>query len=268
MSLKTADVKFVSDDVDPNNPPDTASQEEEEELEASEGATGTDDAEARMMKLQEQVDNLNKALREARGMSRSKNAELRNQIEALTRQLEEAKSERTSVIDALKDLDDDDVVTVAGVKRIVEAQKQMLETKAKQLENYTASMIVNFAEDTMRALHEDYDDVVEPYMDAALRDPALNKLITSQGPANVPKLLYDYAKKQAQITATQTQQGNEVTQTGAKPAVKKPVQGPKTMSTKSKAGPLQSKDLAGLSLDEKRKLSRDELDKTWLDLLK
>lgn len=205
----------------------------------------------------EHYDNLLKALKETRGMSKAEIESLRQRVgmyEDKLTALESAKSTK-DIKNIFKDVADDDYVSVAGVKKVIEELLAAMTTMQNRNEQERAVEAINAAEDRFRDSHKDFDEVVAPYRDL-LRDKDFVKELLRDGPSKAPQRFYDYAKGKQSPDEIETRVRKELTEKLTQ--VKKPG----TMDQKSRAGHSKKK-LSEYTLEDKRKMSKKELDAYW-----
>jgi len=253
MSLETADVKIIEDLDDDQGEPSAPNSDDLKQEESAEPQEAT---------LEEQVGNLNMALKEARGLRKAEGDALRRQLGELKNQLGSLQSDKedSDVESLFEEFSDDDTVTVAGVKRVIAAQKQRSKKMEEDLQSQVGAMLINVSEDLFRTTHGDYDEVVAPFRDLVATDKELVAEITKEGAAKVPERLYRYAKKQIasdEDIQIQKKVADRVTSSQ---------KGPKTSGVHSRGG--ATRDPSKLTMDDLRKLTPAERDKRWLDGIK
>jgi len=260
--INDSDVSFVVDEDTGETEVHERSPHEEEERE---------DKEAKNKKKEDEVvpkehyENLKKALQEARIKSKTEIESLRRRLEEYEKTLSEFQSsvKKDEFEELFKDYSDEDVITVAGVKKILEVQNKKLQEKEKQYEQMVAAVATNIAESMFREAHPDYDEIVSPFLDL-LKDKKFLDMITSEGMAKAPKKFYEYCKKKMQ---EDTKEDFEAEKVGAT-ELPSQIKGPATMSKKSKTESSKT-DFSKLSLEEKRRmrLKEEDLDRLWLDMM-
>ena len=112
----------------------------------------------------DKYENLLEALKETRGKSKAETKAQRQRIENLEMELANLKEKKSDedVLSMFKDLNDDDLVTVAGAKRLVETQQKSVKNTVDMLTTAIYTTAIQVAEDNFRESHPDYDELVEP----------------------------------------------------------------------------------------------------------
>lgn len=244
------DVKLPEGEV-----PESSTEEEKTEDHGEPQETGEEEVVPK-----EHYDNLLKALKEARGASKAETESLRQRVETYETKLAALESTKTSeeISAIFKDSEDEDGVSVAGMKNVI---KQLL-TKMADLqtrnEQERATDAINAAEDRFRDSHKDFDEIVAPYRDL-LKDSNFCNELLRDGPRKAPQRFYDYAKGKQSPDEIETRIRKEVTEK------LKPIKKPGTMNVKSRAG-TSGKKLSDYTMEQKRKMSKEDLDKLWDNL--
>ena len=205
----------------------------------------------------EHYENMKKALQETRGKSRAEIEALRRRVEAYEAAIESLKKNEEVDVDIFKDLKDDDIVTVAGAKKIMEIQAQNLRDKEDSLNARFAEFTVSLAERDFKREHTDFDEVTAPFKDL-LKDHKFLQTMLSDGLLEVPRKFYEYCKNELVVednTKNPPSADNKSSQNDVKPQNAKPIQKPKTMDRKSRSGDSKI-DLSKLNIEQKRRLIR------------
>ena len=243
----------------------------EDELEPSSSETHeTEDVKGDVDKvadLQEEKDNLHKALTKSRGESKVAIAELKRRLTETEKQLTEmSQSQADSEISTLLDqYQPDDAITVEGARKLLAIQAKKQQADVGRMSAQTMGTIAELSQVVFKQSHKDYDETVAPFLDR-FQDPGFAKLMYSEGPLSVPEKLYTYAKAQASPGDLEAKIVKKVTD-GLKQ-----LQKPKTMTRQSQ--PQGNKtNLQNMTLEQKRKaikagkLSQDALNESWIDAL-
>lgn len=253
-----ADVKFTYDEDEDRLEEDESSDSSDED--------GHEDKKEEVVP-REHYENLKKALQETRGKSKAEIESLRQRVEAYENALTELQSSvrKDEVEDILEGLEDDDLVTVAGVKKVMETQNKKLKDREAVLEQTVAAIAAGFAELVFKQTHSDFDDVTAPFKDL-LKNKKFVADLLSEGIQEAPKKFYEYCKKasepeeEGQKSSLPSDLGENI----------KPIKKPGTMDAKSKAESSKT-DTSRLTIVEKRRLLKKkkdvDLDKLWLDLV-
>jgi hypothetical protein len=258
--VKEADVKFTSDldtgEEEVSEPSDDETEEEEEtkEVESSE----EEGKEKEKVVPREHYENLLKALQETRGKSRADMESMKRRLLQAEKKLDDVQKAKEKEIDIFEGAEDEDVMTIAGAKKQHEAIMKKLAEREAGYNEMMGAMLVGMSEFIFKKDHPDYDEITAPYKDLVENDPDFVKKILADGIESAPLKLYEYAKKQS---------GETETDKTKKKTGQVPIDKPKTMDKKSKSESSRV-DPDKLTLAEKRKLKPEELDESWMKLVK
>ena len=217
--------------------------------------------------LEEELNNLKTALKQEREKAKKKSQDNSYKVALLERKVQEVEQTKKEE-EILAEHEDDDVITVADLKRLLQSQeqKQKMQLVADRIES---SM------DLARLKWENFDEVTAELQTKMMNDRSLAaEIIGPNGEyaRRVGVRLYNKAKELGMVGETESKE--EKMRKDATKKVMKEIKKPSTTSNKTmttvKPG---SKKLAEMDLDQKRKLMRkgrvdvDTLNESWVDLM-
>lgn len=253
---KNPDVKIVTD-LDTE---ETVTEKQEPSVEIKEEPVVESKEAQESVVPKEHYENLKKALQEARGKSKAEIESLRRRLQSTESKLEEIKDKKAE-LDLFEGASDEDAVTVAGAKKMVGETRKLLEEREKKYNEMMGAMIVGVSELLFKREHPDYDEVTQPYRDLLESDPDFMRKMLADGVDKAPSKLYNYAMKEMEKEEVKEPKKAKA---GKEPT---PIDKPKTMDQRSRSESVNV-DKTKLTIEEKRKLTPEELDKSWQDLVK
>lgn len=192
-------------------------------------------------KLAEQIENLNKALKEERETKKMLKAQL-EQYQMLIEQQSKKEEPEEEI-----EINDDDYLTYAEFKKIYEMQKRKEEEERKRLIKQQQEFNVRLveAEDVFRQSHPDYDDTVKILQNVLREDKELASYLMSD-PLKAPERAYKIAKA-FKASSDKKMEAKEEVELLKKQPKKPATQGVRGSSVMSKAS---EKEAAEMTLQE------------------
>ena len=217
--------------------------------------------------LETELNNLKTALKQERGKTKKKSQDDSYKIALLERKIQDVEQVKQEE-EILAEHEDDDVITVADLKRLLKSQeqKQKMQTIADSIE---------LSMDMARIKHDNFDEATAELQTKIMNDRGLAAEI--MGPngeyaRQVGDRLYKKAKELG-LTGEDESKQTEMQKKATKQVMKE-IKKPSTTSSKTmttvRSG---SKKLAEMDLEQKRKLMRkgkvdvDTLNDSWINLM-